>query len=309
MKPEVSVIIPTYNRANLISETVNSVLAQTYHNFEVIVVDDGSTDNTLSVLSGYGNQIRVIRQENQGAGAARNTGIREATGEFVAFLDSDDLWYPYKLERQVEHLKNNPSLLWIYSDAQAFDTQTNSPLFVFSHQSRQYEGDIARRLILKDFIPTTTTLIHRSVITKVGMFIEFPKAQDWDMWLRIAALYPVGRIPEVLARYRIHPGMITQSQNPIYKHQFSEAVINRAVAFAPKVYAPFQKQALAASCVRTGRSLVGQGNLIEARKMFGKALLLNPFSYKAFMFGMATLAGNKVTRKLSQLRKKFRINI
>ena len=110
--PLVSVVIPTYNRAWVIKEAVDSVLAQDYKDFELIIVDDGSTDNTSDVLASYGEDVRVLFQENRGVSAARNRGVAEASGHFVAFLDSDDLWLPKKLSIQVEFFSKTPDAFW-----------------------------------------------------------------------------------------------------------------------------------------------------------------------------------------------------
>ncbi len=207
--PRVSVIIPIFNRADLISESIESVFVQTYRDFEIVVVNDGSTDNTLEVLSKYeGDNVRIINQKNQGQGIARNTGIKASKGELIAFLDSDDLWLPAKLARQVELFDADPNLVWCYSDAMCFSDKTNHDLYPFSYRNKPYKGQVARYLLLKCFIPTLTVVVRRSVLNEVGLFCNLPTKEDWDLWLRIAANYPVRRVPEVLARYRMHEGKI-----------------------------------------------------------------------------------------------------
>lgn len=293
--PRVSVIIPTYNRAHLVHEAVDSVLTQTFRDLEVIIVDDGSTDDTSAVLAMYTDpRVRVIYQENQGKGAARNTGIRAACSEYVAFLDSDDLWLPHKLERQLAMLTNHSPRAWGYTDAYGFDGETKQILYVFSQQHQQYEGLVERHLILRDFIATSTTIVQRLVFKEVGMFSHAPRAQDWDLWLRIAVNYPICRVPEALVGYRIHKRTGPERLDPMFKHQHHVAAIERAVAFAPKVYGPPHRHALAMQHLRTGEALARRERLVEARQMFWQAIRLRPATLSAYPRLVVTLLGKRL---------------
>ncbi|NEP84931.1 MAG: glycosyltransferase family 2 protein, partial [Okeania sp. SIO3B3] len=138
--PCVSVIIPAYNRADLIGETVDSVLAQTHPDIEIIVIDDGSTDNTADVLATYGSALRVIRQANAGQQAARNAGIRAATGDYIAFLDSDDLWLPHRIEAQLQRFEEVPEAGLVYCDAAVFDDETGQTLHKYNDINPPHEG-------------------------------------------------------------------------------------------------------------------------------------------------------------------------
>ena len=192
--PLVSVVIPTYNRANLISETIDSVISQTFADYEIIVVDDGSQDETQAVLAKYEGSVRLITQKNQGTAEARNAGIRASKGEYLAFLDSDDLWLPNKLAQQMEIFSQSPNTLWCYSDAYFFESLTGKKLFLSSKAEIQFEGYIPKQLILSDFIPSPTPVIHRSVFEEVGLFRPPPNPADHDMWLRIAAKFCISVI-------------------------------------------------------------------------------------------------------------------
>jgi glycosyltransferase involved in cell wall biosynthesis len=292
--PKVSVVIPAYNRADLIGETLDSVLAQTFRDFEIVVVDDGSTDGTPAVLARYtDHNVRVIRQENQGEGAARNTGIGAARGDYIALVDSDDLWVPVKLERQMTVLNQRPNLMWVYSDAFVFDSNTGKRLFSFSERGCQYAGDVARELLLRDFIASPTPVIHRSVFQELGMFNYDHRDSDWDMWLRIAAKYPVGLVPEALAGYRLHSGSISQKSGVLLAHQYHVATIERAVKFAPDVYGSVKRQALAAEYLRTGAGLAREGDLTKARKMFLRTIRLSPGTLSVYPRLVASLFGQK----------------
>ncbi|MCC7193638.1 MAG: glycosyltransferase family 2 protein [Phycisphaeraceae bacterium] len=184
--PFFSVIIPTYNREKLISATIDSIFAQSFHDFEVIVVDDGSTDRTLEVIGRYGDRVKVLRQQNGGPGAARNTGIKNARGEYVAFLDSDDLWFPWTLEtyRQVIDDFKQPSYItgapFIFSDEAAIQTVTRADL---------------RTVAFPDYLASSKAwcwyscssfVIRRDVLQKVGGFThEWVNAEDADLAMRI----------------------------------------------------------------------------------------------------------------------------
>lgn len=304
--PRVTVVIPTYNRADLVCEAIDSVLAQTYCDFEIIVVDDGSTDRTQEVVSVYGQRIRVIRQENQGEAAARNTGIHEATGEFLAFLDSDDLWFPDKLKSQMEFLDVSPSVPWVYSDAEMFNGETGRTLSLISRSLRMYRGDVLHRLIMRDFIPSPTPVIRREIFEEVGDFWPSPKATDWDMWLRIAACYPVGLVDKPLARYRIHQKMITKDQSWETKHYTCVAVIERAVARNPNKLASLKSRAMANQCIVTGQYLLGQGDRFQARRMFVQAIHHSSLAPQVYLFLGVTFLGNKILKKLIKIYRRFR---
>ena len=304
MMPRVSVIIPVFNRADLISETIESILAQTYRDFEIVVVNDGSTDNTIGVLSKYeADNVRVISQKNQGQGIARNTGIQASKGELIAFLDSDDLWLPEKLACQSSLFDSQPNLAWCYSDAMCFSNKTNLDLYSFSYRNKPYEGQIAEYLLLRCFIPTLTVVIHRRVFEEVGLFDKLPKAEDWDLWLRIAAKHPVRRVPEVLARYRIHEGNICGNQTINFQHQCHIEVIKRAMAFAPEIYEPLRQKAVAVRSLEAGQQFLLQGLMPEARRMFMKAIHYNSHTPVPYLCWLLTLIGSKAAESLFKIRR------
>lgn len=206
--PLVSIIVPTYNRCEFVQQAIDSVLAQTFQDFELIVVDDGSTDGTGDVLkTRYGGKIIYIWQENQGGPVARNTGISSAKGKYIALLDSDDFWLPEKLSRQVPVLENNPEVAVVLCQAWYVDNKGQrlgeQPLGVNTRSS----DFSVEKLLLYNKIPagSTTALIRRSVLDRVGGFskdIRF--GAEWDLWLRMAADSTMFMIPEPLAFYRRH---------------------------------------------------------------------------------------------------------
>lgn len=203
--PRVSVLIPAYNAAGSIRRAVDSVLAQTYSDLEVIVVDDGSTDSTRDVLANYGDRICYIYQENQERSAARNNGIRNARGEYIAFLDSDDYWLPTKLERQMALFDEHPETGLVYSLAYSIDA--NGRRLAISGAVPERAVDPLKtycRLLLGNFIPGITPVIKRACCTSVGWFdVMLSQSEDWDYWLRVAQEHPVQAVAEPLACFEV----------------------------------------------------------------------------------------------------------
>jgi len=187
--PRVSVIIPTYNRAFFLCEAVESVLNQTFRDFELIVVDDGSTDPTPFVLRRWKGKVRWVRQENSGVSRARNVGIQCSRGRYICFLDSDDLWLRGKLEAQVDFLDANPHYPVCYTDE------------IWIRRGRRvnpgrvhakYSGWIFDRCLPLCIISPSSVMMRREVLDVVGGFDEdLPVCEDYDLWLRIASRYPI----------------------------------------------------------------------------------------------------------------------
>ena len=209
----VSVIIPAYNTARYIKAAVDSALAQTYPNVEVVVVDDGSTDNTREILSPYVNQgnIVYVHQKNGGLSSARNTGIKIAKGAYIALLDSDDMFLPEKLERQIDYLDTHPECAFLYCDIIHFyDDEPGTPLHL---DYTYYSGaEVLPALLKKNFINPLTVVMRKSVFDTVGYFDVTIRqfAEDWDFWLRVAyAGFRIDYLPETLARYRMRKASIS----------------------------------------------------------------------------------------------------
>ena len=187
--PFVSVVIPTHNRAHLLSRAINSVLAQTFSDYEIIVIDDGSTDHTRGIVDRFrGSRIRLLRLErNWGASRARNLGIQAAHGDWVAFLDSDDEWLPRKLELQVARLQetNNSHATVVYCLCDQYDGSTKRTV---PSTGRLHEGDVFDHLLRNRRPPTASAfVVKRSCLLRIGGFDEgFPSSNDIDLWLRLA---------------------------------------------------------------------------------------------------------------------------
>jgi glycosyltransferase involved in cell wall biosynthesis len=205
--PMVTVVVPTYNRANLIRETLDSILAQQFADFELVVVSDGCTDGTEAAVESYRDpRIRLIRQPNSGGPARpRNTGVQNARGKYVAFCDDDDLWMPEKLARQVEAMERNPDAALCFTRGVTFG---NGDFFARHALKKGVDRNHFRRLLYGNFIANSSVMVRRSVLAEVGPFnVEkfLHGAEDYEMWLRIAYRHRLLRIDEPLIRYRVHP--------------------------------------------------------------------------------------------------------
>ena len=195
-RPLISVIIPTFNRAQTIQHAIDSVLVQTFSDFELIVVDDGSTDDTSIVINKLYPTIRYYRQDNAGPAAARNAGIRLARGRYIAFLDSDDQWLKTKLEEQINVFRENPDIkichteeIWIRRGVRVNPKKIH----------RKYGGWIYQKCLPLCVISPSSVMIHRDVFDDVGYFDEsMIVCEDYDLWLRVCSKYPVAFIEKPL---------------------------------------------------------------------------------------------------------------
>lgn len=205
--PFVSIIIPTFNSERYVRECLESVFAQTFRDYEVIVVDDGSTDQTVSILQGLGERIRLVARENRGPAAARNEGIRLARGKWVAFLDSDDLWLPHKLQVQAQVARDHPEYGLITTEASSFDEAGIREERMKASLYEIRNGRVAEHLLFGNWVQTSGVMIRRECFEKVGYFHEERglRGTDWIMWMQIAAEYPIYFIAEPLAKVRFVP--------------------------------------------------------------------------------------------------------
>lgn len=210
--PKVSVIVPVYNSEKYIAQAVDSVLCQTFHDFELIVVDDGSTDRTAEILKRYGERLTYIYQPNSERSAARNTGIRHAKGEYLAFLDADDFWLPQKLERQVQVFDLAPEVGLVYGWAYNVDESGKKVDKGNDGILRRFDAgtNVFESLLFENVVGIggcSTVMIRADSVRQVGAFDEsLVYIEDWDLWIRIAAYYPVGLVPEPLVCYRQDSG-------------------------------------------------------------------------------------------------------
>ena len=198
MAPLVSVIIPTYNREKIITRAIDSVFAQTYRDFEIVVLDDGSQDNTKAVAQAYGPKVHYFYQDNKGIAGARNAGMHQTAGDYIAFLDSDDYWLPGKLERQMALFRQHPEYGMVGCQCGAVQIDGT-----YREKNRPGKsGWILYDLFNKNFIRTSSAVITRGCLEKVGGFDEsLREGEEYDYWLRIAAEFAIGFINEPLTVY------------------------------------------------------------------------------------------------------------
>ena len=241
--PAISVIIPIYNGEKTIKQTIESVLNQTFADFELIAIDDGSQDGTLDIVSQIqDSRIKVFSYPNAGVNVSRNRGFKHASGEFISFLDDDDLWTPDKLEAQYKALQNHPKAGVAISWTDWIDESGN---IIGRGGYVSWEGDALARMLLNDFVESgSNALIRKQAFIEVGGFDEsLTHAEDWDMWLRLAARYHYTTVPKVQILYRIAANSV--SSNVFKMEAGSLQVIERAYANAPASIQHFKQVSLA----------------------------------------------------------------
>lgn len=209
--PKVSVVLPAYNAALFIGQTIASITAQSFGDFEIIVVDDGSVDATSEIAAAQDSRVRIVQQHNQGIAVARNVGISHARGEWIAFMDHDDLWHPQKLKAQCEVLGNDPGCAIVYGGFLRWDplTPPNFPdkEIDITRVVADLSGFILPQLVRTNWVLLSTAMIRRNVFETVGLFDPaMPPADDWDLMIRAAEHYRFVKLAQKVALYRVHGG-------------------------------------------------------------------------------------------------------
>lgn len=224
MNPCVSVVIPAFNAEEFIRETLDSVLSQTFQDFEIIVVDDGSVDRTGDIVIEYGHPVRYIKTENHGPSHARNVGIRSSKGRYVAFLDADDLWTPEKLAVQISFLEQRQDVGFVFADMEMFNNDKitmpsyfqslKDPLVRAKIPGHHDILDDPTSLLLKcNVVPTGTVVVRRDCLEHTELFDEkISNVEDLDLWIRLSLVCRFGCIPNVLKRKRDHQGNISKNR-------------------------------------------------------------------------------------------------
>lgn len=223
----VSVIVPVYNRVEYVAETIESILAQTYESLELVLINDGSTDDSLAILKAYQqrfpDKIVVIDQTNQGQIAARNNGIKQASGHFIAFLDSDDLWYPEKLALQIP-LFQNANIGLVYCAIENIDA--NGAVISTEMCDEKITDTIYEHLLVQNRMTGGSVVVTKTALDDVGLFDPaFKAAENWDLWLRVTQKYKAALVNKVLVKYRMHAG--NMSKNSLLMLEAKENIINK----------------------------------------------------------------------------------
>ena len=217
--PTVSIIIPTYNCALYIAETIASILNQSFKDIELIVVDDGSTDATRDIVASFGSSVRLVTQANAGVCVARNRGIREAAGKYICLMDHDDYWFPHKLARQISMLEQQPETGVVYSSfilwhrdesGGQFPSPNTFDLNSYSDDTvPEFSGWIYHQFLIDCWMLTSTAMFRAEIFDQCGLFDEsLPYSEDWELWLRISHSYPFVQLrrPTTLYRQHAHQG-------------------------------------------------------------------------------------------------------
>lgn len=233
--PKVSVVIPSYNRAEYISETLNSVLNQKFTDFEIIFVDDGSTDNTEAIVAAFAQRderVKYYKKANEERAVARTYGIQQASGEYIALVDSDDIWYEDKLQDQLDVFELHPEVGFVYAAVDRIDMKGH-PLPPASRQLEGFSGFVYFDLLNRNFVPSVTPVIRRSVLEGLGaQRTEFIPYEDWDFWLRISRRTQFHHIAEPLGAYRIHPQQSVQNVKAPHIEKVTLAVLDASTTDA-----------------------------------------------------------------------------
>ena len=240
--PSISVIIPAYNAEKTIKETIQSVLNQTWQDFELLIINDGSQDATLEVIESIQDpRIKIFSYPNAGSSASRNRGIAIAKGEYISFIDADDLWTADKLEAQYKALQENSQAAVAYSWTDHID---ESGQFLRSGPQQSFTGDVYARLLLEDFIGNgSNPLIRAQAFAEVGDFDEsLAHSEDWDLWLRLAARYHFVAVPSPQILYRMC--VSSKSFNIKEMEESSLQVIERAVTATPETIGHLKQASL-----------------------------------------------------------------
>lgn len=241
--PSISVIIPVFNGDKTIKDTIRSVLNQTFPHFELLIINDGSTDSTLDIIKTIDDpRLKILSYPNAGLAASRNRGITQSKGDYISFIDADDLWTEDKLQSQWELLKKNPKAGVAYSWTNFIDESGNS---IKRKTPLSLEGNVVKELFLVNFIENgSNVLIRKSALDQVGGFDEsLTNSHDWDMWLRLALHYEFVcvRSPQVL--YRVYPTSMSGNISGLEKS--SQQIIKKAIAFSPETLGPLKRNCLA----------------------------------------------------------------
>lgn len=285
--PLVSVILPTYNCANFLPASIGSILSQTYHSYEIIVIDDGSTDNTKEVLVPFIQRITYINlEQNKGLPAARNVGIRSAQGKYIAFIDADDLWMPEKLQTDIEYFGKYQDAGMVYSLHTNIDAE--GCVLDGALKKRLPAGNIFNQLFSEqNFIIASSVIVRKEVFETTGLFDEqLFNCQDWDMWLRIAFYFKVAGINKPLVKYRHNPHSLSKNRDSVLKYQklVIDKTYNTFKAKGNGLCEKAYKKRLASHYAKAGRYYLKIGDKSLANENFLLSLKYNSLNFRTIRY-------------------------
>lgn len=300
--PTVSVIIPTYNRAKLLGRAIQSVLAQTYQDFELIIVDDASTDDTESLVKSFNSEkVKYIRhQKNKGTSAGRNTGIRSAKGDYIALQDSDDEWMPEKLEKQMRAFATAPPEVGVVYTG-FYMIANNKKKYLPSASITPKDGNIFSSIIKGEYLVSPQTMVvKRECFEKYGLFDEhFPAMEDWEMSLRLSKHCHFKYIDEPLLQYYIQPDSMSRNKSAMIKSY--KMILERYFEDVKQ-----DKRLLAKHYLRLGHFLYSNGELSQGREYFARSIKVYPLHIKAIGALLSSRLGANLYNMLARRYFRFR---
>lgn len=303
----VSVIIPTYNRKEIVGDAIDSALAQTYDDIEVIVVDDGSNDGTEELIGQHGPRVDYYQlSTNRGANAARNIGVEQSSGEFIAFLDADDLWKPEKIERQVDVLiEAGDECGLVHTGIEITDFRGEQ----IDQRVPPQIDNVEKRLLLGNFVGTfSCSLLQRDIFHKVGLLDEgLPSWQDWEFYLRVAEEFDFIGVPDTLTTKRAGRGdQISRNIDPLVNETyplFWSIISERADRYGPL----FRRRALAMLNEKVGDAALMNDRIDIAREFLFQGLRLYPLNPKLVAYCLLSVGGTDFYRFAIGMKRRLRI--
>jgi len=273
--PKVSVIIPTYNREPYIESTIQSVLDQTYTDFEIIIVDDGSTDNTKKRLEKFRGKIKIISQKNSERAVSRNNGIKNSNGKYIALVDSDDIWIKDKLERQVTILDENKDIILCYGHSLRINDK-GEKIIKAKRQTQGFSGDVFENLLIRNFIVSATPLLRReSFEATSGFQTRYIPYEDWEFWIRLSLIGKFYFLNEPLAYYRIHEEQSVKQARAEKIEEVTTSLLNDSYKLK-KINESIKKKSLGLANLRFCYWYLIANNKEKAKEKIQKALELYP---------------------------------
>lgn len=290
----VTAIIPCYNHGRYLAEAVESVLAQTYPDVEIVVVNDGSTDDTAAVAASFGERILYMEHANRGLCASRNRAIEETDGQYVAFLDADDRWHPEKLARQVPLLEADEEVGLVHTDGWTLTGEAVGPPIAGGADQAALGGQLFERLLLGNPILAPSVVVRRRCLEGVGLFDEaLGGCGDWDLWIRVCRRWKVAYVSEPLVYYRRHSDASGMSDDHAYMLADALRVLEKTFA-DPALPGParsLEGRAYAELYFVFGKTALSEGRRVEARASFAKAFRAWPRNLRPARYWLKALAG------------------
>ena len=291
---KISVLIPSYNCVKFLPEAIKSVLNQTYQDFEIIIIDDGSTDNTKDIVDSfkkqYLNQIQYIYQENKGLAIARNTGLEHAQGQYIALLDADDVWLPERLEAEIHVIESDPSIGLVHANITKI-SPTGEFLDTPIRQKQFLSGNIYEYIFLrKADIACPTVLFRKECCKQAGMFdpnLTRLGCEDRDLWLRISKDYKITYVDKVLANYRVSPESMSRNLKKMLEARLY--VIDKYCPKNDQSKRGLRNKALSKIFRDRGDELLLQKSFNNAHQEYQKAIEYDPFSFWTLVNWLKTI--------------------